>query len=218
MINLLHFLLIAPGILMALTVHEFAHAWMASRCGDPTARFAGRLTFNPIKHLDPIGTVMLFLFRFGWAKPVPVNPYNLRNPRSDMVRIALAGPVSNLACGIGGSLALRVLIALGMPGISGLRPLYLILGYFVLYNLILCAFNLLPIFPLDGSQVVLRLLPRDLAYAYASTERYGFFILMGLIFLGNFTGVNLLWSWIGPFVAGVSELFAGYSLFQLLRL
>lgn len=218
MINLLHFLLIAPAILMALTVHEFAHGWVADRRGDPTARLAGRLTFNPIKHLDPIGTIMLFLFRFGWAKPVPVSPYNLRNPKSDMVRVALAGPMSNLACGIGGSLILRGLIALGMPGISGLRPLYLILGYFVLYNLILCAFNLLPIFPLDGSQVLLRLLPRDAAYAYARTERYGVFILMGLIFLGSFTGINLLWSWIGPFTAGISKVFAGYSVFQLLRL
>jgi Zn-dependent protease len=218
LINLLHLFLIAPAILMALTVHEFAHGWVANRYGDPTPRLAGRLTFNPIKHLDPIGTIMLFIFRFGWAKPVPVNPYNLKNPKSDMVRVALAGPLSNLACGVLGSLILRGMIGLGVLGISGLRPGYLIVAYFVLYNLILCAFNLLPIFPLDGSQVLLRILPRDAAYQYAKTERYGIFILMGLIFLGSFTGVDILWSWIGPFTAGVSKIFAGYSIFELFTL
>ena len=213
---ILHYLLIAPAILFALTIHEYSHAWMAYRKGDPTAKLAGRLTLNPLKHLDPLGTIMLFLFRFGWAKPVPVNAYNLRDPRRDMVWVSLAGPLSNLGSGILFCILLRIIRYLHLHSLPGFLPIYYIICFLVLYNLILCLFNLIPIFPLDGANVLYNLLPEDLAYEYAKIARFGPFILIALIVLGNLGKVNILWGWIGPFVNIVSKIFAGESIFLLL--
>lgn len=213
---LIHYLLIAPAILFALTIHEYSHAWMAYKKGDLTAKLSGRLTLNPLKHLDPIGTIMLFLFRFGWAKPVPVNPYNLKDPRRDMVWVSLAGPLSNLGSGILFCIILRVIRYYNLQSFTNFYPIYLILIFLAFYNLILCIFNLIPIFPLDGANVLYHLLPEEIAYEYGKIARFGPFILILIIVLGNFGGVSILWGWIGPFVTLVSRIFAGESLLYLL--
>ena len=197
----------APAILFGLTIHEFSHGWVAWRLGDPTARSQGRLTLNPLKHLDPIGTVFLFLFRFGWAKPVPIDPTYFRHPDRDMAISSLAGPASNLlTAGIAG-LIVRLMTLLGVSGF----PVALF-DFFVLFNLILCFFNLIPIPPLDGSRLVYYFLPAHLATGYARLERYGFMILIGLIFVGRLLGFSLVWAVLGPPVRLFSSLFSGHSL------
>lgn len=213
---LLGLILTAPAILFALTVHEVAHGWVANRLGDPTARSAGRLTLNPIKHLDIIGTICLFLFRFGWAKPVPVNPLYFKNPKRDIIFVSLAGPASNLLSGIIFSLILRGMLELNFR--TTFFPFYAIIIYAVLYNLIFCLFNLIPIPPLDGSQILFHLLPGQWAQSYARVARYGMFFLLGIILLGNVTGFSLLWSWIGPAVGFVTRIFVGQNIFQLIHL
>ncbi|OQX53835.1 MAG: hypothetical protein B5M48_02420 [Candidatus Omnitrophica bacterium 4484_213] len=166
------------------SVHEYAHGWVAYKLGDPTAKYAGRLTLNPLAHIDPMMSIFLPLFlllitrgtfAFAAAKPVPVNFNNLRNPRQDMVWVGLAGPASNFICAIALSILLKI------PFLGLLSPLFQI-GIFV--NMILGVFNLIPIPPLDGSRVLMGLLPREFAYSYARLEPYGFLILMGLIFMG----------------------------------
>ncbi|MFO7676256.1 MAG: site-2 protease family protein [bacterium] len=193
-----------PAILFGLTVHELAHGWVAWRLGDPTARSMGRLTLNPLKHLDPVGTIALILFRFGWAKPVIIDPTYFRHPTRDMALSALAGPAANLATAAVAGLLLRLSYLAGVAGFPAL-----LLQYFVLFNLILCFFNLLPIPPLDGSRLVYYFLPPDLAAKYAQLERYGFMILIGIIFLGRFTGLSLFGLYLFPLVRVFSLLFAG---------
>ncbi|MFO7638489.1 MAG: site-2 protease family protein [bacterium] len=200
-------ILSAPAILFALTIHELAHGWVAWRLGDPTAKMMGRLTLNPLKHLDPIGTIALFLFRFGWAKPVPINPSYFRNPARDMALSALAGPAANLLTAAVTGLLLRIL---GLAGVGGGEFPVLLIRYFVLFNLILCFFNLIPIPPLDGSRLVYYFLPPHLAEKYGQLERYGFIILIGIIFLGRFTGVSIIGLYLFPLVRVFSYLFAGY--------
>ncbi len=199
-------LLSTPAILFGLTVHEFSHGWVAARLGDPTARMMGRLTLNPLKHLDPIGTIALFLFRFGWAKPVPINPANFRHPTRDMAISSLAGPGANLVTAAVAGIIMRVLL---MFGISGF-PL-IVVQYFVLFNLILCFFNLIPIPPLDGSRLVYYFLSDrpNLAAGYARLERYGFMILLAIIFIGNLTGVSILWLYMSPLIRFFSFIFVG---------
>jgi len=197
-------ILSAPAILFGLTIHEFSHGWVAWRLGDPTAKMMGRLTLNPLKHLDIIGTVALFLFRFGWAKPVPIDPRNFQHPTRDMAISSLAGPAANLlTAGIAG-LILRVFDLLHVGGFAAA-----LVSYFVLFNLILCFFNLIPIPPLDGSRLVYHLLPPNLAAGYARLERYGFIILIAIIFLGQLTNVNLLWMYMSPLLRVFSLLFVG---------
>ncbi|MFH1632343.1 MAG: site-2 protease family protein [bacterium] len=139
-------------IFLSITVHEFAHAYMANRKGDPTAAQAGRLTLNPIAHIDPIGLIPLLLLGFGWAKPVPFNPYNLKDPKKDAVHIALAGPFANLLLAVAAALALRGLASAGMLASSSLLPVFLVL--LVIINLFLLFFNIIPVHPLDGSKLV----------------------------------------------------------------
>lgn len=213
---LIGLILTAPAILFALTVHEVAHGWVANRLGDPTARTAGRLTLNPIKHLDIVGTVCLFLFRFGWAKPVPVNSFFLKNPKRDIISVSLAGPVSNLLSGIIFCLILRGMLAFNFR--ATFFPFYAVIIYAVLYNLVFCLFNLIPIPPLDGSQILYHILPASWAQGYAQVARYGMFFLLGIILLGNLTGFSLLWSWIGPAVGFVTKVFVGENIFYLMRL
>jgi len=197
-------ILSAPAILFGLTIHEFSHGWVAWQLGDPTAKMMGRLTLNPLKHLDPIGTIALFLFRFGWAKPVPIDPRNFRHPTRDMAISSLAGPAANLlTAGVSG-LVLRVLLLFHVGGF-----IVTLVSYFVLFNLILCFFNLIPIPPLDGSRLLYHLLPPNLAASYARLERYGFVILIGIIFLGQLTRVNLLWLYMDPLLRVFSLLFVG---------
>lgn len=144
-------LLAAPGLLLGLVLHELAHAWTADRLGDPTARLAGRLTLNPLAHLDPLGTVLLLLFGFGWARPTPVEPANLRSPRRDDVLVTAAGPLANLGIAFAVLLALRALPGLGASGASALWTVAAV-------NVYLALFNLLPIPPLDGSHILFGLL------------------------------------------------------------
>ncbi len=180
-------------LLAAVTVHEVAHGLVAYRLGDPTAKMAGRLTLNPIKHLDFFGTLAFILTQaIGWAKPVPVDPRNLKSPRRDMVWIALAGPVANLLlaafCGILFRNVHFLLWPFSFFGSEVLqffgKPLILMLALGVQLNVGLAIFNLLPIPPLDGSKVLAGLLPPKLAWHYSRLEPFGFIILLLLIFTG----------------------------------
>ena len=183
-------IIMAPPLLLALTLHEYAHGYVAYRLGDPTARNAGRLTLNPLSHLDPIGTIAFFFIKFGWAKPVPVNPYYFKNPRQDMLWVALAGPVTNLLLAVASALLLKAIIGTATlipysPMLEAiLVPLYNMLVASVWINLVLCIFNFLPIPPLDGGRILTGLLPEDLARTYASFERYGFIVILLLAFSG----------------------------------
>ena len=209
--NLQSLLLIAPPILLALTFHEYAHAFVAYRYGDDTAQKSGRLSLNPLRHLDPLGTIMIFLVHFGWAKPVPVNPYNLKNPKKDMLWISAAGPFSNMILAIMSGITLRVLFALnGTPAQHTIAGIMVYMVFTSLQiNLALAIFNILPIAPLDGSKILYGLLPAGYAKAIFTLERYGPFILIGLIIIGRLTEVSILGAIIWPFVKFFSKLFAG---------
>lgn len=178
-----------PGMLVGLTLHEYAHGYVADRCGDPTPRMNGRLTLNPLAHLDLVGTLGIIFFGFGWAKPVPVNPFNFRKLRRDMFWVSAAGPMSNIMVATFLALALRLFkgglhAGGGLLGESWLTPLVSIIFYAVYINVMLAVFNLVPIPPLDGSGVLSSLLPPRYSDTYSKIEPYGFLILMGLLFLG----------------------------------
>ncbi len=181
--------LLTIPLLIAVTFHEVAHGWVADRLGDPTARYAGRLTLNPIKHLDLIGTlVFVFTRMIGWAKPVPVNPYNFRNPRQDMMLVSIAGPGANFAIAVISAFLYNILIGIRVSPEGFweaiLIPLALMLRYCVVLNIGLGVFNLIPVPPLDGSKILMGILPYKHALAFSRIEPYGFIILLGLIFFG----------------------------------
>jgi Zn-dependent protease len=175
-------------VIFAITVHEVAHGWVARRCGDNTAYQQGRLTLNPMKHIDWLGTVilpgLLLLsgtgFIFGWAKPVPVDARNFKHPRKDMAWVALAGPVSNLLMAIGWALLARLGVFIRVEAVS--LPLIYSGVAGISINLVLALINLLPIPPLDGSRVVTGILPNYWAWQYNRLERYGFIILLILLY------------------------------------
>ncbi len=183
-------------VLFAITVHEVAHGWVAKRLGYPTAMMLGRLTLNPLKHIDPIGTVvvpivllMLGGFIFGWAKPVPVTWRNLRNPKRDMAIVALAGPISNLLM----ALIWAVVAKIGMMTVATMpfigQPLIYMGGAGIFINIALMVLNLLPLPPLDGGRVASGLLPGPLSYKFDKLEPYGFFILLGLLATGILSSI-----------------------------
>ena len=167
-----------PGLIIAMVVHEYAHARVAVAMGDFTPRLMGRLTLNPASHIDPIGLLCLFLVHFGWAKPVIVNPNNFRNPRRDDVLVSLAGPGANLLTAF---LALVALLLYDRMGGNMTTGIYLVFQLIIEYNIGFAIFNLIPLPPLDGSHVLMHLLPRDLAYKLAELERYSFLILIVLL-------------------------------------
>lgn len=169
-----------PALLIALTVHEYAHARAAVWLGDPTPRFEGRLTLNPVAHLDPLGLIMLWLFKFGWAKPVNVNPANFKDWRKGMILVSFAGPASNILMAVIAAIVITLLAKLHI--LTGWVAAILHLTY--TYNVILAIFNLIPIPPLDGSKILSSMLPGDMAYKYESIGQYGPFILIGLVYLG----------------------------------
>lgn len=166
-----------PGLVIALVIHEYAHAKAADVMGDFTPRMTGRLTLNPMAHIDPIGLIMLLVVRFGWAKPVMINARNFRNWRQGELLVAVAGPVANLLVAFISLLAMAVLFKLGMFS-EGVR---LVLSMMVLFNINFAIFNMLPLPPLDGSKVLMVLLPGRLAYKLMSLERYSFIILIFLM-------------------------------------
>jgi Zn-dependent protease len=210
-------IIMLPGFLLAITVHEYAHGRIALRLGDPTARVAGRLTFNPISHLDPFGTLVLILtamtgMAIGWAKPVPVDPRYFRNPRQDMVWVSLAGPAANMIA----AAALAVLVhgilyfyggrPVGPTTKLVLQPVLSMLAFGVHINVVLAILNLVPVHPLDGSKILEGILPRDLAYQYGKLEPYGVIIFIGLLISGVLVAV------IGPPIGYVKSLLL-YGLF-----
>lgn len=170
----------------AVIIHEYAHGWIAWKLGDWTARNAGRLTLNPLAHIDPIGTILLPLLLlatrspvvFGWAKPVPVNFHSLGNPKKDMIWVGLAGPAANIL------FAILLSFILKFFALTGNLLLIKVLTTAIIINLVLAIFNILPIPPLDGSRVVMGMLPRELSIRYAKLEPYGFIIIFGLLYLG----------------------------------
>lgn len=211
MLNPQTLILLVPVILLALTVHEFSHGMVAYRLGDPTAKYAGRLTLNPISHLDPIGTLMLFLVRFGWAKPVPVNPTYFANPKRDMLWVALAGPMANMVLAFLSGLVIQVLdldpYAFLPERDAGI--LDTLMAWSLYINLALAVFNLLPVPPLDGSKILFGLLPPQYEHMAYNLERYGPGVLLGLVLLGMVTGFSILWLVIDPFFSFFYTLFAG---------
>jgi len=193
--------LLIPVLLFSLVFHEFSHAWVANKLGDPTARYAGRLTLNPMAHLDPIGGLMILFVGFGWAKPVPVDIRYLSNPRIDMMKIAFAGPASNLILAFIGGTILRLGFVHG--------TMAMMIMFFTQINIMLAVFNMIPIAPLDGSQIFSGLLIRTNPELVRNLQIYGPKILMGAILIGYFTPISPIWWFMGPFVNFFLFLFAG---------
>lgn len=200
-----------PVLLFAITIHEYAHGRAALWLGDPTAKNMGRLTLNPIPHIDPIGAICLFLFSFGWAKPVPVNPRYFREPRKGIILMSLSGPFANLSAALLAGLCLRFF---PLPFEVYLKALL----WLILMNIGLGLFNLVPIPPLDGSHVLENILPRKIALRYKQMGRYGAIFIIGIVMLDNFAHTGIIAKLlVGP-IFRLAHLFAGDILFQLIPL
>ncbi len=191
------FLLISVSLVISISIHEFSHAFVANYLGDSTAKSMGRLTINPKAHLDPIGTIFLLFVGFGWGRPVPFNPLNLKNPKKDAALISLAGPMSNLILAVVLSLLSRLFFVGGL--------MWIFLYFIVLYNLMLGFFNLIPLGPLDGNKIVFGFLPNRFAVQWIEFQKYSMYILIMMIALG-FTGKIL-----GPLV-DISIKILGFNL------
>jgi len=194
----------ALPVLMAIVLHEVAHGWVADKLGDNTARFMGRLTLNPIKHIDPVGTILIPIalvvigspFIFGYAKPVPVDFRKLNSPKRDMIWVALAGPATNLLLAIASALLLALVAHAPESMMWAAQPLALMCQASIIINMVLCIFNLMPLPPLDGGRIAVGLLPGPLAYQLSRLEPVGMLLIIALLLLGFFQAV------IGPMVAG----------------
>lgn len=206
------------SMLIALSVHEAAHAWMAYRLGDHTAKVAGRLTLNPLAHLDPMGTILFILVGFGWGKPVPVNPYYFKNPRTGNALTALAGPVSNFLLALVAFLLLRLFfhtqtsdvwsLLAGGESTSAVATFFQnLLASLVFLNLGLMAFNLIPIAPLDGSKIIEPFVPLKYDDIYSQFMQYGPYILIGLLVAERMLNLSLLSTWISTIMDWVLMLF-----------
>ena len=192
--------------MFALSFHEFAHAWMASKCGDDTAARMGRLTLNPLAHLDVMGSMMILFVGFGWAKPVPVDSRNLRDPRKDMMKVAAAGPISNLLLAMLAGMVWRLL---GGTGLFSNSNFPILIFYFTQINIALAVFNLIPVSPLDGSQIFSGYLMKTNPQLAWKIQSYGPQVLFGLILFGYVTGFSILWLIMKPFVNFFMLLFIG---------
>lgn len=195
-------------LIFSIVIHEISHGAMANYLGDPTAKYAGRLTLNPIKHLDPIGSILvpLFLiiirspFLIGWAKPVPINPYNFRDQKYGSLKVSLAGPGANLVIALFFGLLLRFL-----PFPSAFSELLVMFSYIVYINILLAVFNLLPIPPLDGSHILFTFLPHSMQNVKIFLSQFGFFILLFVIFF--------LFPWLSYIISWIFTLITGFPLF-----
>jgi len=197
--NPLLFFIIVIGLVLAITIHEFAHAFVADKLGDPTPRYQGRVTLNPMAHLDPLGTMAMLFTRFGWGKPVQYDPYNLKEPLRDTALIAIAGPLSNILVAALISILIHLLPLPDMI-ISALVQILFI-------NLSLAIFNLIPIYPLDGSKIILILLPKETAYEYEQVmHQYGMFILLMMI-LPIWNGISVVSTLVSPVLNLLYSLF-----------
>ncbi|MDW7773478.1 MAG: site-2 protease family protein [Desulfobulbaceae bacterium] len=177
-------IILAPPLLFALTFHELAHGYVAWNLGDPTAKNAGRLTMNPLKHLDPLGVIAFIIMKIGWAKPVPVNPVYFKDPRKGMLLVALAGPGANILLAIVSAVLVKFLLAVNILPLFILKPVGSMLVASVWINIMLAVFNCLPIPPLDGSKVLMGVLPPDMANSYEKLEPFGFILLLFLFYIG----------------------------------
>ncbi len=199
------------AILYALTIHEFFHAWTANKLGDPTAREQGRLTLNPIAHLDPVGTICFIMAHFGWGKPVPVDPRYFKNPRRDDVLVSAAGPLSNFVSAFLFGLVFQATYKLGWGSSYFIVDFQNLLLTIIQINLILAIFNFIPLYPLDGSHILKGFLPRHMLPKYEDICRYSPFVLLGLILLGNFANIPILHYIILPPMIFFFKIFSGLS-------
>ena len=178
-------ILMTPAILFSLTVHEYSHGKMALLLGDDTARRLGRLSFNPMRHLDIVGVLFFYFVGFGWAKPVPVDPRNFESPRRDMMYVAIAGPLANIALAVGCSFFIRLI----SPEFS---YLFVILAYGIWINVALAIFNMLPMYPLDGSSVLKGMVSQKIAERMTHLDRFGAFLILGVFLLDHFADTGIL--------------------------
>lgn len=203
--NPIVFVIIAIGLMVAISIHEFAHALAAVKLGDPTPRLQGRLTLNPLAHLDPIGTLLLLFVGFGWGKPVQFNPRNLKNPRSESAIISFAGPFSNILLVTILSLIYRFGI---LQNLFPFLPIGAIIPALIQINLVLAIFNLVPLHPLDGGKILVGLLPEKEAHEYDRfMHKYGMIMLLFLMFMPLFNGETLFGAVIGPIIDALMKVY-----------
>ncbi len=201
-------IILLPILIFSLCFHEFSHGYIAYKLGDHTAARNGRLTLNPLAHLDPIGSLMILFVGFGWAKPVPVNPINFSNPRIDMMKVAFAGPASNLILAFTGGLIMRLVNILGLlQSEMFIQTLY----FFIFINISLAVFNMIPVAPLDGSQIFGNMISKSNPQLAWKLQMYGPKILMGVILIGMVTQFSVLGFLMMPFVKMFMYLFTGIS-------
>ncbi len=200
--------ILLPILIFSLCFHEFSHGYIAYKLGDHTAARNGRLTLNPLAHLDPIGSLMILFVGFGWAKPVPVNPVNFSNPRLDMMKVAFAGPASNLLLAFTGGLMMRLVNIFGLlQSEMFIQTLY----FFIFINISLAVFNMIPVAPLDGSQIFGNMISKTNPELAWKLQMYGPKILMGIILIGMVTPFSVLGFLMMPFVKMFMYLFTGIS-------
>ena len=201
-------IILLPILIFSLCFHEFSHGYIAFKLGDHTAARNGRLTLNPIAHLDPIGSLMILFVGFGWAKSVPVNPVNFSNPRLDMMKVAFAGPASNLLLAFTGGLMMRLVNIVGLlQSEMFIQTLY----FFIFINISLAVFNMIPVAPLDGSQIFGNMISKNNPKLALKLQMYGPKILMGIILIGMVTPFSVLGFLMMPFVKMFMYLFTGIS-------